>query len=213
MSWKSLLARLAGLSLLVLALGLAVVPSTSAATPAVVASPGNSPAWFDFRATGFGRTEHVHYYLIGPDGQSIGGRDHSTNGNGDVNFNLKMPRWAYAGVWTITVIGEDSESQASGSFEMPQLGPDIELTVDRATGPLGTSFHFTSTGFDREETVQYWLIGPDGKVYLTGQVDASLRGHVAIDAPIGAGQPTGQWTLRAYGQDSDSLGVATVTVS
>jgi hypothetical protein len=201
---------LGGLALALLVAGL-LAPSVGAATTASVAvSAGENAGWYQFHATGFGRTESLHYYLIGPGGQSIGGRDLSTNGDGNRDFGLKLPRWAPSGDWTIVVEGKSSDRTAQATFATTARGADLELAIVAASG---STVAVTGDGFDTREEVRYWLTGPDGKIYVTGDLEASTRGHIYVEAQVGAELPRGQWTLSAYGQESDHFGVAAFTVS
>ena len=97
---------------------------------------------------------------------------------------------------------------------MAARGPDLTLAVSPASGPAGTTFAFSATGFDADETVSYWLTGPDGATYEGGDAVADGDGAVSFSHTVGgAAARPGAWAMSAYGQSSDRLAVATFTIS
>lgn len=213
MSWTPV-RRLSGLTLLSLSMLLTNVPTTSAdELAALTVATGGTPGSFQFKADGFDSRETLTYTLTGPSQQTMGGRQHTTNGQGAVAFEVQMPRSAEAGLWTITVKEEDNEEQATATFAMPALGPDIDLAASQVAGPTGVTIAARSSAFDSEEVVGYWLTGPDGKIYLNGTVDATKIGRVSIDALVTDAMPRGEWKVTVYGHKSDHMGVAAVTIS
>jgi hypothetical protein len=210
---RPIVIRLTGLVLL-FALALLSVPVAPVAAQATLsASPSSTPGTIDFLATGFGDNETLTAWVTGPSQQVQAVDAHSTDGDGNASFSMRMPRHFEAGRWALTVHGLESDEEAVAYFDVTARGPDISLTASPASGPVGTSFTFSGSGFEGEEIVSYWLTGPNGMAYEGGDVVVSDNGSVSFSYTIGAGSQGGMWQMSAYGQSSDRLGVATFTVS
>jgi hypothetical protein len=202
----------AGMILMVLALLLSHVPVLNAA-PDVTVIATSTPGRFEFMARGFRANEEVSTWLTGPSQQVASSGIYSANSSGSARFHLRMPRHYQPGRWAITVHGLSSDSEAIGFFVMPVLGPDVTLTVDPPSGPPSATFTFSSTEFDGNEFVSYWLTGPDGKAYPGGIATADNSGTVFFAYTFGPGVEPGLWLMSASGLRSDHLGVVSFTVT
>lgn len=188
-------------------LTLLIVPSVSAAS--ITVTPGETLAWFDVQASGFDSHEVVNVTLTGPSQQRQELSSLTTAANGDIAFNFRMARYEEPGEWMLTLLGDDSRQEMSASFNMPKLGPDIDLLMIKSVGPAGSRFDFHSKEFLALESVQYWLSGPDYKVYLSGRLEATALGIVDFTSLINERMPSGLWHMSAYGIKSNHLGIAT----
>lgn len=207
-------ARLASIVFVLALLILAITPAISAeGTASVTIVPTEKAGTYDIQGGGFGRKEAVKFSVTGPSGQEMLLATHTSSDDGYLSETILMPRHVEAGTWTLTLTGADTGRTGSGTFIMPLLGPDVELLVTPKVGALGTKFEFSSTAFNVGEVVNYWLTGPDAKIYLNGSVDATTLGRVAFSAIVGAPMPFGIWQMSAYGNSSDHLGIAEFTVS
>lgn len=205
------LVRLACLMLLAGALLVAPASQAQAADATVVAT--TTPGVYEFLGTGFKGNEVISTWLTGPSQQVQAGDYQKADGDGRVGFQMRIPRHFQPGRWAITMHGLDSGDEAIATFDVPVRGPDLTLTVSPASGPIGTAFAFAAAGFGANESVSYWLTGPDGKAYEGGIIQAGSDGAASFTYTIGAGTQSGKWTMSVYGWDSDHLGEATFTVS
>jgi hypothetical protein len=113
----------------------------------------------------------------------------------------------------MTIAGHASGRLAVGYFDLAPRGPDVSLEVSQPSASPGATLVFGSAQFEPNEIVSYWATGPDGTGYDGGYVVADeSNGRVAFSYAIPAGAPTGAWTMSAYGETSDRLGVAVFTV-
>jgi hypothetical protein len=211
---RATLAQSLGLALLTLALlaPLALPAAPVAAQAAVTVTATGDPGQYEVVATGFD-DEDVSTWLTGPSQQVQASDSHSTDSSGDVDFRLHIPRHFEPGRWAITVHGLDSGEEAVGYFEVEAREADLTLDVSPASGPPGTTFAFSGSGFEGGETVSYWLTGPDGATHEGGEADAiGGGGVVTFSYTIGAETQGGTWTMSAYGQSSYHRAAATFTV-
>lgn len=199
-------------SLVLLCGALLLTPTAPVGAAAAVSADSAIPGTVAFQATGFADDERLSTWLTGPSQQVQAARSQEANGSGDVSFSLRIPRHFEAGRWAITVHGLDSNREAIVYFDVAAREPDLTLSAGPTSGAAGTAFAFTGSGFDTDETVSYWLSGPDGASYAGGTISAA-SGAVAFTYTIGAGPATGMWSMSAYGQRSDHLAVATFTVA
>jgi hypothetical protein len=203
----SLLAILAMLGTMLLAL-----PAAPVGAAAVTATITPTPGIVEFTATGFRADENLSTWLTGPRQQVQAAAGQKANGRGEAVFQLRIPRHFEPGRWAITVYGLRSDDQAIGFFEVGARGPDLALAVNPASGPAGTTFIFSGSGFEQGEKVGYWLTGPDGVAYEGGVVVAGAGGSVSFSYTIGLGTRGGRWVMSAYGLHSDRLAEGVFTV-
>jgi hypothetical protein len=211
MGWRS--ARRVLVVPVVLITLVTLMSPTVSAEQRVLSALTSEPGTFEFLALDFGENERVSVWVTGPQQQVQAMDDiYTTNRDGNVGFTIRMPRHFQPGRWAITVHGLNSEREAIGFFEMPALGPDVALDIDRTSGPAGTTFAFGSNAFRSGEQVDYWLTGPDGRAYVGGAATVNSAGRLDFVYTIPAGAQPGQWTMSAYGMESNRLGQAQFTV-
>jgi hypothetical protein len=208
---RSMVARSAGVVVVLLTL-LLISPPTTSAEAQVQISATMTPGVFEFRATGFRGNEAVSTWLTGPS-QQVLATDYYKTRDGQVTFQLRMPRHLEPGRWAITIHGLESDREAIGFFDVPVRGPDATLNVNQASGPPGTIFAFAGTSFQAGETVSYWLTGPDGRVYEGGYAEANSEGRVDFSHETDEDTQLGRWLMSAYGLTSDRLGIVAFVVS
>jgi hypothetical protein len=212
-AWRGLIGALA----LALALAAAALPAPAAAAgPSLAVAAGEGANQFQVVASGFDDNEALSYSLTSPSGVEYGGRTHTTNGDGAVPFSFVTPRSSEMGAWRLTVWEKagDGASATAAVAVTSALGSD-GVADAVATGVAGgVAVAITTSGdFDNQETVYYWLTGPDGVIYLAGADQTSGRGRVEATALVTPAMPRGQWTVSIYGPSSDHLNVGLVTIT
>jgi hypothetical protein len=80
--------------------------------------------------------------------------------------------------------------------------PIPTVTVDPQSGPGGTEFHLTGTGFTPNETVSHWLIYPNSFRQDFSDFQADSHGSFANSISTPSGSQTGIYTYRALGDQS-----------
>lgn len=206
MMWP-LLRRLVGGLTLVLTLLLITVPMVRAAT-IVDVTAGDEPRAFTFKGAGFDSTEKVRFAINGPNEAYTVLSERTTNSEGSIEFSQIMPRYLQAGAWTITLLGEDSRLESSANFVLPSVLPNAEVGLSQTTGPNGTDIRVTSRDFEHGEQVNYWMTGPDGKIYASGQNTTDTNKSMRFNAMLETGSIKGLWKISVYGTDSDRLAIA-----
>jgi hypothetical protein len=204
-------ARLSMLGLLLSGLLGMAVPVHAEAL--VEMAPTDTPGRYDVVATGFAANEMVSTWLTGPSQQVVPSDRHKVDHRGGIAFTLRVKRYAEPGRWALTVGGWESGREAIAYFDLPPFAPDIAVSVTPPSGQPGATFTFTATGFEEGERVSAWFTAPDGRTLDGDVVEAGREGRVAFQWATATGTPTGEWTMNAYGQSSDRLGVASFTVA
>jgi hypothetical protein len=76
------------------------------------------------------------------------------------------------------------------------------LTVDPASGPLGTQFTFTGFNFTPGETVSQWFTNPQGSRTDLSDATANSQGQFGYLVTLSGGWPKGTYTYYARGAQS-----------
>lgn len=190
-----------------------VLPLVPSVTPTLTITPGDTPATYRVQAGGFGHTEYLTAAVTGPRGQGLGLPGRTSTSDGAIEMLFRMPRYAEAGQWTLTLEGKTTDRIVEATFEMPVLGPDLTLRTTDEVASAGMTVSISGEGFESRETVTYWLVGPDGRDYFVGDLTAKVTGHMTFKVVISESMATGLWKAYAYGKSSDHLGVVTITVT
>jgi hypothetical protein len=217
-SARSTLRGLIGALALLTALFTATLSTASAAVePSLMVFPGDNLNQFQVMAAGFSDDQALGYYLTSPSGIQYGGRTHSTDNVGAVQFSFIIPRSSEAGQWLVTVWDKDHELiTASAPINVTQaLGPDSAVDASVANTASGATITLNSARvFDENETVYYWLTSSDGKVHLAGVLEANRNGRFNdAQLTMASALPRGEWKLNVYSPTSNHYGIATITVS
>ena len=204
---------LIGALALLLALFTATISTAFAAVePSLAVFPGDNPNQFQVVATGFSDDQALGYYLTSPSGIQYGGRSHSTDNIGAVNFSFFIPRSSEAGQWRLFVWDKDSEMVTATATMNVALAPGPDAALDASVA--GATITLDSARiFDDRETVYYWLTGSNGKVHLAGTLEANEHGRFnGEQLTMASALPRGEWTLNVYSPMSNHYGIATITV-
>jgi hypothetical protein len=213
-SARSTLRGLIGALALLVALFTAAIPTALAAVePSLTVFPGDNPNQFQVIAAGFGDDQALGYYLTSPSGIQYGGRTHSTDNVGAVQFSYFIPRSSEAGQWRLTVWDKDGAAITASAIMNVAFAPGPDSALDASIAGATITLN-SGRAFDAQETVYYWLTGSDGKVHLAGTLEANENGRFN-DATVtmASAMPRGEWTLNVYSPMSNHYGVAAITVS
>ena len=139
-------------------------------------SPVGGPSGTIFAATvgGFRANERVGVWWNAPDGtivRSVNEETRTVDGSG-----LLRGTWStlgdMPGIWSLVVFGVGSGHQAVAYYEITSANVNVpaasdipapvNATISPNTGPAGTLFKTTFSGFSPSEPVGYWFSTPEG---------------------------------------------------
>lgn len=205
------------------------VPTELAApTPGegVVVRPEIGPpgTLFVFRATGFQQFERVSIWLHSPEGSvsdlsaDIGGSaEHFTDGAGNVQWVVGTRANTPDGRYVAVAVGATSAVTRVVAFTVQrgagqaQPAPTTNISVAPVSGPPGTSFAFTASGFLPGEGVGIWIHRPDGTVSTVSAdgkgVKANSVGVATWSITAGTAMPDGVYSMVAQGLVSTQVRV------
>jgi hypothetical protein len=168
----------------------------------VTAHPGDT---LTISVSGFQGREDLNYWLTKPDGLPIENRLVATaNGEGSSSFTYNVPNNAIAGNWLMNVVGDSSGRSAQAPFTVTIASTTPPYSVTPTSGPVGTTFHFTASGFrDKPEKVFFWFINPSGKgVNGPEWKRNNADGTVSWDWTVPSDAVGGDWKAVAHGEKS-----------
>ncbi|MCL5256575.1 MAG: hypothetical protein M1319_02125 [Chloroflexi bacterium] len=171
---------------------------------------------FAFTARGFGAGEQLSASLSAPDKTVFGSPwQVKADGSGQAVLYFWSPKSTQPGKWKMTVQGATTGRKGVASFTVEQADVgSVSLTVQPGSGPKGTRFDFTGSGFAAGELVSVWLTGPDGATQGSlGQYAAGDDGKVTFKFKSGANSQVGSWTARAKGVTSGRSADAQFTIT
>lgn len=182
-------------------------------------SPASAPSGTTFAATvtGFKANEQVGVWWNAPDGtiiRSVNEQTRSVNGSGQ----LVNAKWSslgdMPGIWSFVVSGVSSHHQAVVYYEVtpttatiPTFSsvPDpVSATISPNTGPAGTLFKTTFSGFKSGEQVGFWYNTPEGVAQeAVNQGVNWVNGSGVLDNFTGSsGMEPGLWSCVVQGLQS-----------
>jgi hypothetical protein len=185
-----------------------VAPSGVGAAAEVTVTATAIPGEYAVEVRGFDAGERASTWLTGPHQEVAAGSLYLVDDRGTLAFTLFAPRYFQAGRWAITVHGLRSDREAIAGFDVPRRGPDIALAVTPSRLAPGDTLTVTGAGFGPEDSISYWLTGPDGRGYAGGYALTGLDGRLAFSFAVSTTLPDGLWVLSAYGSAGDHFGVA-----
>ncbi len=171
---------------------------------------------FVFRASGFKPTERVGIWLHSPDGSistltlDLSGRAvFFADRNGDLQWTVgtraDTPEGRYVAVAAGTVSGEVRIADLIVDRRAGQSAPEPtdNAFVTPVSGPPGTSFAFTATGFLPLEGIEIWIHRPDGSIATISadgaDVQADRAGTARWSVTAGPGLTAGVYAMVAEG--------------
>jgi hypothetical protein len=195
---------------------------------------------FMIHITGFTPDEKISLWITAPTGQVLGTPRPLDVGHHPADLDdvfdssilpLLLPK--PDGLWAITYQGEKSGHQSIVWFKIvpesaapptatpvPGGGPPAacdrsankDATVTPTSGPKGTVFSITITGFQPNEDASYWLTDPDGAVFGTEQtLHIPSSGSGTLQFNSGVLYP-GTWSLTVHGLTSNHESIAVFCV-
>jgi hypothetical protein len=147
---------------------------------------------FSAVGAGFIKGEQVGIYVTGPDGATfvpaIIAGDAMALADNHYHLKAALPAFSQPGDYTLVLEGVRSELRLTFPFRIlsgPPAGKDESLLpassngiVDPVSGPRGTSFTFSATGFNSQEPVAVYGTNPDGSGIDGVQMKADRGGQV-----------------------------------
>ncbi|HMA33630.1 MAG TPA: hypothetical protein VKY74_04040 [Chloroflexia bacterium] len=214
------------------------VPPSKDATVTPVCGPVGTV--FSIHITGFTPGERLSFWLTAPNGQVAGtprplDAGHHPGQLDDRFDSSILPLFTPnpEGIWAITYQGEQSSHQSVVLFKItpavaptpttvgatPAPAPACDTSADRdasvvpSSGPKGTRFAVTITGFRAGEQASYWLTDPDGAVFGSPQVlTIPAGGTGTLYLNTGSLYP-GPWALTIHGLRSNHESIAVFCIT
>lgn len=188
-------------------------PSDNVMVRPEVGPPGTL---FTFRTAGFQPIERVSIWLHSPEGSvsdltaDIGGRSqYYADSLGDLQWVVGTKSSTPDGRYVAVAVGASSGVTRIAAFTVQrgavqaQPTPTDNISVTPTTGPPGTSFAFTATGFMPGEGVGIWIHRPDGTVATVSAdgkaVKANQLGIATWSITVGSGLGDGTYAMVAQG--------------
>ena len=177
-----------GITSLLLFLGLLAAPAAVLAAPAITITPTATPPGGKVTITGSGFAANAALTLLaeqGP-GQRFPIDNVQAGADGAFRYTLTVPGGAPPGTVTIIVASTpDMTELARGTFTVtnePSVAPE-QVRITPTSGPAGTQFVFTGTGFPAGATL-VWHTAAPGRLAGQGplQVGPDGRFTVTIDS-------------------------------
>ncbi len=180
-------------------------PSSWQVTP--TSGPPGTTFEFVGRSPEFIPGEQVGSWFIDPFGNPYNvEQGMSVDPNGQIYRLWKAPEGITGGEWIFRAVGIASGYNIDMRFtiEAPVIPPEPEvpqeLTVEPTSGPPGTTFTFTVTGFAGGELVNNWLVRPDGTSFDAGSyIKADGQGVLTWQWTAPPDTPGGEWQWRFRG--------------
>jgi hypothetical protein len=98
--------------------------------------------------------------------------------------------------------------------QIPSVTEAQDQSVVPASGPAGTTFTFSVSGFDGNERVGYWLNVPNGTVLAIGNSSTyASKGRLTKSWTSRVGVPLGTWQFVAQGVKSGTVRVLSFQVT
>ncbi len=186
-----------------------VVTSASAPVRSVAPTSGQPGTTFTFTVGGFGAGEMVGSWLNRPDGGRVDAiPELKADAAGVVTWRWTAPNDAPGGTWNGVTRGRDNGLEVVLPFSISGPGaapaPNTPTgSVSPASGPPGTSFTFSATGFAANETVDYWPTTPQGTPDPNSvKATADQNGNVTWQWVASERAAPGEWVMTARGASS-----------
>lgn len=179
---------------------------------------------FSFRTSGFLPAERVAIWVHAPDG-SVSDLPVDLSGqtaffasrSGELQWVVATPPTTPDGRYVAVAVGVTSGQTRVVDFTV-RVGvgqvapaPTDNAFVTPESGPPGTSFHFTATGFFPNEGVGIWIHRPDGSISTVTAdgkaVQADGQGIATWSVTAGTGLPDGVYAMVAQGISSTQVRV------
>jgi hypothetical protein len=179
---------------------------------------------FVFRTSGFAPLERVGIWLHAPDGSiadlttDIGGSgEHFTDRAGGLQWFVRSTPATPDGRYIVVAAGTASRVTKVAAFSVrrgvaqaqPVQTPNA--SVNPQSGPPGTSFAFTASGFMPGEGVGIWIHRPDGQIATVSAdgdaVRANELGVATWSITAGTNLPDGVYAMVSEGMTSTQVRV------
>lgn len=176
--------------------------------PTVTPASGGPGTSFTFRAGGFNVIERIDTFFELPDGtRSNGPAGVRADGNGVAEWSWTAPTDALDGRWTLVAVGQDTDRTYRFDFTISGgVVPAPQASASPTSGPRGTTFTFTASGYLEGERVGYWFNAPDGAIIPAGrEAGANADGVVTITWTAPADAAIGSWTIAIRSSQNDRI--------
>lgn len=187
---------------------------SNTATETVTASPGcNAPTisispqtgpqlttTFVINGSGFTPNGAVRQMIVFPNGVTQEASGTTANGQGQISKSFTTDCTTIVGshtVWMIDVVtGKESTRAQEVVTTSSECASAVVLQVSQPSGPLGTTFGYSGTGFTRNSTVTLSVTRGDGLPGNGGKFNTDSSGNVFFVITSLSSDPTGTWTMR-----------------
>lgn len=212
--------RIVGLLLL---LGLWLVPATALAAPSITITPAAVPRGGEVTVTGTGFAPNLQLAVVAEPapGRRVPLGEVTTAADGTFRFTITVPTSAAPGTIDLLILAPDNSVLARGTATVTDAPPVSaeQVRIDPPTGPVGTRFVATGSGFPAGATYRVGTAPratgpqtpPERQVLIgTVQVGTDGRFTVTIDS---TGYPPEEYDFVVFGSRPDPVFVARFTVT
>jgi RHS repeat-associated protein len=194
-----------------------VTASSGCNSPVVSINPSSGPqltTTFVVTGSGFTPNGAVRQMIVFPNGitQEVSGT--TANSQGQINKPFTSDCATMVGSHTIWMIDVATGKESTRAQEVvtasSQCATTPTLQVSQPSGPLGTTFGYSGTGYTPNSTVTLSVTRGDGQPGNGGKFNIDGSGNVFFVITSLSNDPTGMWTMRV--KDDATARQASVTV-
>lgn len=180
-----------------------VTASSGCNAPTISIAPQSGPqltTTFTISGSGFTPGGAVRELVVSPDGVTREVSGTTASGQGQVSKPFTTDCTTAAGSYTVWMVDVASGRESTRAQEVVTASSGCAvapaLQVSQPSGPLGTAFGYTGTGFTRNSTATLSVTRGDGQPGNGGKYNTDSAGGVSFVVTSLSSDPTGTWTMR-----------------
>lgn len=180
-----------------------VTASAGCDAPRISISPQTGPqlsTTFVITGSGFTPNGSVKEMIVFPNGvtQEVSGT--TANGQGQISKPFTTDCTTQVGSHTVWMIDAATGRESTRAQEVITASPECAATavlqVSQSSGPLGTTFGYTGTGFTHNSTATLAITRGDGQPGSGGKYNTDGNGNVSFVITSLSSDPAGTWVMR-----------------
>jgi hypothetical protein len=180
-----------------------VTASAGCNAPAISISPQTGPqltTTFNISGSGFTPNGAVRRLVVSPDGVTREATGTTANGQGQISISSATDCATAAGSYTVWMVDSATGRESTRAQEVVAASEGcalaLSLLASPQTGPLGTAFNYTGSGFTRSGTATLSITRGDGQPGNGGKYNTDAAGNVSFVVTALSNDPAGTWTMR-----------------
>ncbi|HEX8148019.1 MAG TPA: RHS repeat-associated core domain-containing protein [Pyrinomonadaceae bacterium] len=180
-----------------------VTASAGCNAPTISISPQTGPQFtttFNTSGGGFTPNGAVRRLIVFPDGVTREATGTTADGQGQVSISSATDCATAAGSYTVWMIDSATGRESTRAQEVVTASAGcaqaLSLLASPQSGPLGTAFSYTGSGFTRSGTATLSITRGDGQPGNGGKYNTDATGNVSFVVTALSNDPAGTWSMR-----------------